>query len=280
MLNNLILTLFPEMQEDLWAIVRYGLATFALRQNWLRENLPASHCIFQSCIWWNENFHQIKDKVELKLGVGDSDLEVDQIRSDDINCTGIPTHTVLLSSQRDVILQQRHMIATSNQIPGLITEAVQNSGMAPGSEIQNIIRELRNVGGSLMDQMRDLQINERQQEQQEQIQNLHTVRLYYHEGRFIQIPPDFVFPTKCSLRDVFLRYHLYSTVDNIPPLKTLDSHSMKHIKRGKQVLADLRYLMSVLDVEAERQGLSTQCLRTQLEASEVFDKSAISWALF
>ena len=56
-------------------------------------------------IWWNENFRNIKDKVELKVGVGDINLEVDQVSQNEMNCTGIPTHTVLLSSQRDVVLQ-------------------------------------------------------------------------------------------------------------------------------------------------------------------------------
>ena len=272
MLSDLILTLFPEMVEDLWAIVRYGLASLAFRETWLRENLPANHCIFESCVWWNENFHEIKNNVELKLGVGDKDLEVDQVQTGEINCTGIPTHTVLLSSQRDVILQQRRLIKSNSEIPGMITTAVQNSGMAPGAEMQAMIAELRNVGGGLIQQLQGLRINEGvEQVQQEQGGN-HTVRLYHHEGRFIRIPPDFEFPKKCSLRDIFFRFHLHSTVDNIPPLKTLDSISMRHIRRGKQVLSDLRYLMAVLDAEAERKRLSTQGLRTQLEASEIFEQ--------
>ena len=274
MVNDLILTLFPLMHEDLWAIVRYGIAALALREDWLRENLPAEHCLFQSCIWWNENFQEIKDKVELKLGVGDNNLEVDQVRSNDMNCTGIPTHTVLLSSQRDVILQQRALIQSNDNIPGMITTAVRNSGMAPGAEMQQILEELRSVGGGLIQQLQGLRINdgEAQQQVEQQDRNGQTVRLYYHQGIFIRIPPDFVFPTKCSLRDVFLRFHLHSPVDEIPPLKTLDSHSVKHIKRGKQILSDLRYLMAVLDAEAERKGLSTAGLRTQLEASEIFEQ--------
>ena len=117
-----------------------------------------------------------------------------------------------------------------------------------------MITELRNVGGGLIQQLQGLRINEAAaaaapQDQQCRAEN-HTVRLYYHEGRFIRITPDFEFPKKCSLRDIFFRFHLHSTVDNIPPLKTLDNISMRHIRRGKQVLADLRYLMAVLDVEA------------------------------
>ena len=189
--------------------------------------------------------------------MGNKDLEVDQIHWDDINCTGIPTHTVLLSSQRDVILQQPQLIESNNQIPGMITTAVQNSGVAPGAEMQAMITELRNVGGGLIQQLQGLGINEALQEQQQQVDN-HTVRLYYHEGRFIRIPPDFEFPKKCSLRYIFFHFHLHCTVDNIPPLKTLDSISMRHIRRGKQILTDLRCFMAVLDAEAERKGLTTR----------------------
>ena len=189
-----------------------------------------------------------------------------------MNCTGIPTHTVLLSSQRDVILQQRALVESNDNIPGMITSAVRNSGMVPAAEMQQIIQELRNVGGGLIQQLQGLSINEEETQQQvdQQDHNGQTVRLYYHQGIFIRIPPDFVFPTKCSLRDVFLRFHLHSPVDEIPPLKTLDSHSVKHIRKSKQILSDLRYLMSVLDAEAERKGLSIAGLQTQLEASEIF----------
>ena len=273
-LEELILTLFPEMHEDLWAVVRYGIALVALREDWLKENLPVDHCMFQSCIWWNENFRNIKDKVELKVGVGDINLEIDQVSQNEMNCTGIPTHTVLLSSQRDVVLQQRALVSSNIQIPDLVSTAVRENSLASG-EVRNIIQELRDVGGGLIEQLQELQINDQQQEQP--IEGLaagqgQSVRLYYHQGRYIRIPPNFVFPTKCSLRDIFFYYHLSSPADGIPALKTLDSHSMRHIKRGKAVLSDLRYLMSVLDAEAQRKGLRMEGIQTQLQASRIFEQ--------
>ena len=47
---------------------------------------------------------------------------------------------------------------------------------------------------------------------------------------------------------------------------------MRHIKRGKAVLSDLRYLMSVLDAEAQRKGLRTEDIQTQLQASRIFEQ--------
>ena len=49
-----------------------------------------------------ENFRNIKDKVELKVVVGNIYLEVNKISQNEMNCTGLPTHNVLLSSQREV----------------------------------------------------------------------------------------------------------------------------------------------------------------------------------
>ena len=47
---------------------------------------------------------------------------------------------------------------------------------------------------------------------------------------------------------------------------------MRHIKRGKAILSDLRYLMSVLEAEAQRKGLSTEVIQTQLQASRIFEQ--------
>ena len=38
----------------------------------------------------------------------------------------------------------------------------------------------------------------------------------------------------------FFYYHLSSSTDEIPALKTLESHSMRHIKRGKAILSDIQ----------------------------------------
>ena len=91
----MILIPSPEIHEDVWEFLRYGIASVALCDDWIKEYLPADHCNFQSYIWWNENFRIIKDKVELKVGVGDMNLEVDQVSQHEMNCTGIPTHNTL-----------------------------------------------------------------------------------------------------------------------------------------------------------------------------------------
>ena len=70
----------------------------------------------------------------------------------------------------------------------------------------------------------------------------------------------------------FFQYHIQDTVQDIPPLMLLDSKSVKHIKRDKSLLSDLRFLMGILEEEAKRQSLTTVGISGEQEASELFGK--------
>ena len=84
-------------------------------------------------------------------------------------------------------------------------------------------------------------------EEQEQNNTIsYQVKLYLNQGRFMIIDPNFVFSKLCSLREIFFQYHVKDSVEDIPPLKLLDSMSVKQIKRGESLLSYLRYLMEVL----------------------------------
>merc|ERR1712127_369758 len=104
------------------------------------------------------------------------------------------------------------------------------------------------------------------------VRDTHNIQLHYHNGSFIRIDPGFIFPKKCSLRDIFFRFYLHDEVNNVPPLKLLDCASVRHIRRGKSTLSDLRFLMNVLNEEAGRQGILLHQMRNQVEASAVFER--------
>ena len=105
-LDRLVRTLFPDLPVELWPIVTHGIASLALREDWFRLNLAPTNSLFQSSIFWNEDYQYLKPKVVLEMGVGDNNLEVDEVRTGRSNsATGIPSHVVLLASQRNVIRQ-------------------------------------------------------------------------------------------------------------------------------------------------------------------------------
>ena len=59
-----------------------------------KRKLSNENCLFQSALFWNEEFNMIKQKVSIDLGVGDNDLDLDQTRSQDMNVRVIPSHIV------------------------------------------------------------------------------------------------------------------------------------------------------------------------------------------
>ena len=102
-----------------------------------------------------------------------------------------------------------------------------------------------------MDRIQEMSVateqQERQLEPEQQAQNCDRVTLHVHNRRFMRIRPYFVFQKSCTLRDIFFRFHVKDTIDDIPPLKLLDSASAFHIRRGKPTLSDLKFLMGVLE---------------------------------
>ena len=79
-----------------------------------------------------------------------------------------------------------------------------------------MILELQEIDGNLVRQMRGLQATSTEnessatkiEEQEKSNTTSYQVKLHLHQGRFIRIDPNFVFPKQCSLRDVFFRYHV------------------------------------------------------------------------
>ena len=286
-LDRLVRTLFPDLPVELWPIVKHGIASLALREDWFRLSLAPTNSLFQSSIFWNEDYQYLKPKAVLEMGVGDNNLEVDEVRTERSNsATGIPSHIVLLASQRNVIKQLQEMVVNNNNLPGVVTTAIQSANQGPRDEFHAAMSSLTTFGEQLVTRLENLSIGgprqadtvelqvveqDEQREDQEQGQDpRYSVNLHYHNGRFIRIDPDFIFPKQCSLRDLFFRYYIPDRVMNIPPLRIIDTASVKHIRRGRQTLNDMKYLMKVLEREAMVKGLELN-ITTQEEASVLFE---------
>ena len=59
-LDALVNTFSPDKPVELNEIIRHGFASLALREDWLRKELPGNHCLFQTSVFWNEHFYTYK----------------------------------------------------------------------------------------------------------------------------------------------------------------------------------------------------------------------------
>ena len=277
-LDELVDTFFPNLPVDLNGIIRHGFASLALREDWLRGMLPENHCLWQTSVFWNENFIDLKNCVKLELGVGDNNLELNHVSTRERNCTGIPNHVVLLASQRSLVLQQKKLITNNDSIPLLIQNAIKDSGVV-SNDYNRVVQELEHISQKLheMQNQENKEDGENTEEQSNEGDNWRStttmqISLHLHEGEYIRIHPDFIFPKNCSLRDMFFRYHLTDSRNGIPPLKVLDSKSVRHIKRGKGTLSDIRFLMRYLERAANEKGRTCNRLASQEEATRLFEE--------
>ena len=81
---------------------------------------------------------------------------------------------------------------------------------------------------------------------------------YWHTwgGRFHRVPEKWAFPVKCGVADIIQHWFSIDFANKVVPLKDLKSHEVQHVKRGKQNLSDVRYLMGVLTAMALERGVS------------------------
>ena len=127
-LDALLNTFFPNLPVELNGIIRHGFASLALREAWLCKKMPENHCLWQTSVFWNGHFLDLQNCVKLELGVGDNDLEINQVTTHKGYCTGIPNHIVLLASQCFCVLHQKRLISNDDSIPILVQNVFQKVG--------------------------------------------------------------------------------------------------------------------------------------------------------
>jgi len=60
--------------------------------------------------------------------------------------------------------------------------------------------------------------------------------------------------------------------NGIPPLRVLDAKSVRHMKKGKSTLSDIRFLMRHLENAANEIGKTCNKLSSQRKATELFEE--------
>ena len=96
-------------------------------------------------------FHHIKRKWRLQLGVGDDDMELETRNAHVRKATGIPNHTVMLVSQRNLMLQQRKMMKSNEELPDKVidglSDALENLTLHTqcNNNMDKVVEEVKNM---------------------------------------------------------------------------------------------------------------------------------------
>lgn len=141
--------LFPGLAVELWPVITYGLAALALKETWLREKLAADHILFQSTLFMHPTYQYLKPFAKVELGVGDEEFELNLDGLSRRTITGIPAHVVLLSSQRNLAVQQQELVRSNEALPGRMVsdleEQFQNLTLNSNSNVDALVAEVRTL---------------------------------------------------------------------------------------------------------------------------------------
>lgn len=165
-LNCLIDLMFPNMIVELWPVMTYGLATLAMKEAWLRDNLPDNHVMFESSIFIHPIYQWLKPHAKVELG-GDSNFEVEDI-SDVLHrtTTGIPPHVLILSGQRTLAVQQQDLVRSNDQLPDRLvvelSEQLESLGLNENN-LNRVVEEMRSFSTAVTERLDRLDNGEQQQ---------------------------------------------------------------------------------------------------------------------
>ena len=130
--------MFANMIVGLWLVMTYGLATLAMKEAWLRDNLPDNHVMFESSIFIHPIYQWFKPHAKAELG-GDSNFEVEDI-SDVLHrtTTGIPPHVLILSGQRTLEVQQQDLVRSNDELPDRLVDELSEQLESLGLNDNNL----------------------------------------------------------------------------------------------------------------------------------------------
>eukprot|EP00543_Licmophora_paradoxa_P000258 CAMPEP_0202453246 /NCGR_PEP_ID=MMETSP1360-20130828/11260_1 /ASSEMBLY_ACC=CAM_ASM_000848 /TAXON_ID=515479 /ORGANISM="Licmophora paradoxa, Strain CCMP2313" /LENGTH=647 /DNA_ID=CAMNT_0049072285 /DNA_START=54 /DNA_END=1997 /DNA_ORIENTATION=+ len=102
----------------------------------------------------------------------------------------------------------------------------------------------------------------------EPVKDEQGVLCWIHSGGMRRVPQDWVFPCE-NLLQMYKLWHLGD--GRVCPLKHIRPKDVNHIKRGRQNLEEVRFMMTMLDLDANNKGLLKSIMKEQ-DAVEAFEQ--------
>ncbi len=261
-----------------YMFLRVGLACSLHHRDALHENYASTAIIRATTLYTSREVLELKALVRISK-LGDTDCYAQRI-------TGIPPHVVVTS-----LLEQLHekvdglvpsFIAQLNQamddrtFNGTISEARLKQIIDDNQ--QQILQEIRKSNGNNNEQMK----NEEQPPPGAVVFNEgvdhengggrpQQVYVWNHkDGKFRKVPPDWTFPNS-TLSVLWEHWCCGDSVKRISALCKIQNTDVDHIKRGRNTINDIRFLMSLIEDVAKQKGIYKKNL-TRAEAKVVYEK--------
>lgn len=194
--------------------------------------------------------------------------------------SGIPPHVVQLLTSRKLLHEFRHFASgydgrMTNLINGIFDDRNVANGTISEHRIRSIItttydrlfEKLTNQGATT----NNLEVATQQRTQ--------GFAPHYHHGKYWRLPANFGFP-KGTARDLWRRWNVGDTVNNVPPLRTLDAKEFKFMdgiagqRPSRKIVADMKMVCEFIESLAKESGVDCCQGLSEMQCFEIFDQVA------
>nr|MDA3834232.1 hypothetical protein [Spirochaetales bacterium] len=195
--------------------------------------------------------------------------------------SGIPPHVVLLLTQRK-LLHEFRQFATGydGRMTDLINNIFDDRNVANGTISEHRIRTIINTTQEQFYDRLFQRLNNHQStnleatSQQNQSAQRGGFAPHYHHGKYWRLPANFGFP-KGTARDLWRRWNVGDTVNNVPPLRCLKAKDFKFMdgvagqRPARKVFNDMKSVCDFIDSLAKENGVD--CCVEALSLAQCFD---------
>ena len=201
--------------------------------------------------------------------------------------SGIPPHVALQVSQQVMIANLKDFVANfSNTMDAIFDQRNVAAGGISEHRMRNILEEMQTNLQTALRQDIDSEIQryglggpvrhaavDNGGPRSNHRRNTYTVHAY--GGRFNRVPEDWRLP-RGSLRSLWLAWNLGDTVNNIPPIRALNTPDVKHLdalpnpnnekrRPARKTMSDIRFLCNYIQSKAQEANVwSEEMTRQQL----------------
>jgi hypothetical protein len=175
--------------------------------------------------------------------------------------TGIPPHVTMLTMLKKVSDSQDAM---PKEVVGDVIKELDDRGTLGGFNENRMRGMITEMTERLSNEISSTTTNNNNQETNEEAlrpnedeadpdgNERRGHRVFHYNGAMHYLPQSFEFPRGMNLKAMMSLFLVGMPEQQVPPLRILNgSFDVMHLKRGKQQLADMRFLMKTVETEAK-----------------------------
>lgn len=242
--------------DKLFPILKFALASVVWHSEWLLDNLPHDHTLFQSALFAGDDLARLQSLVVCELPSVDGSLQATGVPR------GVMTHLEIQRLREEQKQFRAELVDFRVSFEDTLNRGLNNFALSQGHLTLDAIKglfstQLEAFDARLADALRGAQ-NETSvhagSENRSDEAGIDKPSLHCWGGKFHPVPETFSFTTKMPLRQAFVQWTVGNATLGYPPFRLLQPDDMPN-SALRRSFSNLKQVMKRLEKEAKSKQL-------------------------